>query len=194
MGIMTTTQQATRFDAATIGDVARGQWPSTLASLGIEVGTGKHGPCPACGGKDRFRFDDKDGRGTHFCNQCGAGDGFRLIQKVTGLDFPGALRLVAGALGLGPTSHAPHLRPAPKPPRIDRVATAFMFDLAAFDHRQHADRILEAATGLDASQLDDEELEQALGSVAVAYRTRGRAELLEDVADDFRVKVWEDKR
>lgn len=40
-----------------------------------------------CDGKDRFRFDDKDGRGTWFCNQCGHGDGFDLIQGVTGKQF-----------------------------------------------------------------------------------------------------------
>ena len=37
-----------------------GKWPSTLLELGIpeEFLTGKHGPCPMCGGKDRFRFTE----------------------------------------------------------------------------------------------------------------------------------------
>jgi putative DNA primase/helicase len=43
--------------------------------------------CPLCGGKDRFRFDDKDGHGSYFCNQCGSGDGFMLAQKFTGRPF-----------------------------------------------------------------------------------------------------------
>ena len=34
-----------------------------------------------CGGADHFRFDDKEGRGTWFCNQCGAGDGLKLIWE-----------------------------------------------------------------------------------------------------------------
>ena len=38
-----------------------------------------------CGGSDRFRFDDKEGRGTWFCNQCGAGDGLKLVEKVFGM-------------------------------------------------------------------------------------------------------------
>ena len=46
-----------------------------------------HGPCPMCGGTDRFRFDDKEGRGTWFCNQCGNGDGFDLLQAYTGRSF-----------------------------------------------------------------------------------------------------------
>jgi 5S rRNA maturation endonuclease (ribonuclease M5) len=61
----------------------------------------QHGPCPACGGKDRFRFDDQEGKGTWFCNQCQpqAGDGFDLVQNVRGCAFPEALQLVADALG-----------------------------------------------------------------------------------------------
>jgi putative DNA primase/helicase len=64
-----------------------GRWPGVYERLGINVGDGRHGPCPMCGGKDRFRFDDKDGNGTWICNQCGAGDGFALVGKVLSLDF-----------------------------------------------------------------------------------------------------------
>lgn len=61
----------------------RYRWPSVLSALNIPVPpNGKHGPCPACGGKDRFRFDDKEGRGTWFCNRCGHGDGLDLIALV----------------------------------------------------------------------------------------------------------------
>ncbi len=39
-------------------DAAHGQWRTILPSFGIHPGhlDGKHHPCPACGGKDRFRF------------------------------------------------------------------------------------------------------------------------------------------
>lgn len=56
--------------------------------------SGKHCPCPVCGGKDRFRFDDKDNRGTFYCTQCGAGDGIKLVMLVRGIDFKGALKIV----------------------------------------------------------------------------------------------------
>ncbi|MFM4898721.1 primase-helicase zinc-binding domain-containing protein [Aeromonas caviae] len=80
---------------------AVGQWPGLLASLGIVVPPRKkHGPCPACGGKDRFRLDDKGGRGTWICSQCGAGDGLDLIRRVTGKLPKDAAELVAGVLGL----------------------------------------------------------------------------------------------
>lgn len=69
--------------AVTTEELARGKWPSILAHFGVTVKRNEHGPCPICGGKDRFRFDDKDGRGTYFCNQCGAGNGIQLVQKKT---------------------------------------------------------------------------------------------------------------
>jgi putative DNA primase/helicase len=43
------------------------------------------GPCPICGGRDRFRYDDIAKQGTWFCQQCGPGNGFTLVKKVTGM-------------------------------------------------------------------------------------------------------------
>jgi hypothetical protein len=42
---------------------ARGEWPQVLGRIGVrtELLTPRHGPCPGCGGRDRFRFDDKEG-------------------------------------------------------------------------------------------------------------------------------------
>jgi putative DNA primase/helicase len=37
-----------------------------------------------CGGKDRFRFDDKDGRGTWFCSHCGSAGGLKLLSLFIG--------------------------------------------------------------------------------------------------------------
>ena len=63
---------ATRLDASVVRNQASGKWREVLTRLGMDLPpTAKqHGPCPTCGGKDRFRFDDRDGRGTWFCNQC----------------------------------------------------------------------------------------------------------------------------
>ena len=71
-----------------------GKWYGVLSTLGIDRQylQNKHGPCPICmEGTDRFRFDDKEGRGTYFCNTCGAGDGFELLQKVHGWSFTDCL-------------------------------------------------------------------------------------------------------
>lgn len=80
---------------------AADRWPSVLASLHINVSDSprKHTACPACGGKDRFRFDD-GGRGSFICNQCGAGDGLDLIRKVNKCDTTEAARLAADVLGI----------------------------------------------------------------------------------------------
>jgi len=80
---------------------AAGHWPFILARLNITVPDAPniHAPCPACGGKDRFRFDD-NGRGSHICNQCGAGDGLDLIQKARCCNAMQAARLVADVLAV----------------------------------------------------------------------------------------------
>lgn len=51
-------------DRLDVRTVAQGRWPSILAAFGLDERalSGKHGPCPMCGGQDRFRFDDLDGR------------------------------------------------------------------------------------------------------------------------------------
>lgn len=81
--------------------VATGHWPVLLTAMGIDTPRGgKHGPCPICGGKDRFRLDDKGGRGTWICNQCGAGDGLTLVSLVTGKTIKEAAELIAPLVGL----------------------------------------------------------------------------------------------
>jgi putative DNA primase/helicase len=90
----------------------------------------RHGPCPICGGKDRFRFDDKDRRGTWICNQCGAGDGFSLAQKVNGWTFPETLNALAGYLGFDGRAVDRKASPPPKPRPVEKaVATQRVKDL-----------------------------------------------------------------
>ncbi|EBR9728680.1 DNA primase [Salmonella enterica subsp. enterica serovar Newport] len=80
---------------------ACGHWPRILPALGVNVIKNRHQSCPVCGGSDRFRFDDKQGRGTWFCNQCGAGDGLKLVEKVFGVtpsEAAGKVNVVTGNL------------------------------------------------------------------------------------------------
>ncbi|WP_410198468.1 primase-helicase zinc-binding domain-containing protein [Aeromonas caviae] len=84
-----------------VASVACGHWPELLAAVGIDTPhRGKHGPCPACGGKDRFRLDDKGGRGTWICSQCGNGDGLDLVCRVTNKSPKEAAELLAPLVGL----------------------------------------------------------------------------------------------
>lgn len=90
-------------------DAAKGHWPEILAHFGISLpGRGKHGPCPACGGKDRFRFDDKEGRGSFYCSGCGAGDGFILVGRVKGIGLQASTDAVRAYLGLAKDEPAKH--------------------------------------------------------------------------------------
>lgn len=100
---------------ADLYDQARGRWPGILASLaGLtdQQLTDRHQPCPLCGGEDRYRFDDKDGSGSWFCNRCGgknqtggAGNGMDLLMRKTGWEFKRAAEEVERHLGIS--------RPAP---------------------------------------------------------------------------------
>lgn len=90
-----------------MGDIktkTQGKWKSLLTLFGADSRSldGKHHSCPLCpgdGGKDRFRFDDKEGKGTYFCSQCGAGDGFDFLMKLKGWEFKEAVREVEKIVG-----------------------------------------------------------------------------------------------
>jgi putative DNA primase/helicase len=86
-----------------VKDYLRGgdRWPWLLTRFGIPASAlkGKNCPCPGCGGKDRFRFDNKDGTGSFLCSQ-GSGDvlagtGWALLEHVYGWSFERALEEVA---------------------------------------------------------------------------------------------------
>lgn len=72
-----------------IAEQCRNRWHSILPQLGFsaKILDGKQHPCPMCGGRDRWRFDCKEGRGTYYCNQCGAGDGVQLVMMAHGITF-----------------------------------------------------------------------------------------------------------
>jgi len=101
---------------ATILDAAAGRWPELLQTLGRlspDQLTDQHQPCPACGGTDRYRWDNDDGPGGWFCNQCGgkdgqggAGSGLDLLMRVRDWDLKQALRQLEQHLGL-PADSAP---------------------------------------------------------------------------------------
>lgn len=81
------------FKAAEVLEAARGRWVSVLGRLGVNVGLLRdvHGPCPGCGGRDRFRFDDQNGEGTWLCSQGGkgvaSGNGISLLEHCTGWEW-----------------------------------------------------------------------------------------------------------
>jgi putative DNA primase/helicase len=90
---------------------ARDRWREILPLLGIgtQYLTNRHGPCPLCGGRDRYRFDDRDGSGSYYCHQCGAGVGVILLRKKNGWDFKTAcdeIDRILGDIGYQPAASA----------------------------------------------------------------------------------------
>ena len=96
---------------------ASGRWPSILAAVGgisADHLTGKHGPCPFCGGRDRWRWDDHDNNGGGYCNKCGGPDqqggaisGLDLIARARGITFPEAIAMVDEYIGGSQVASAP---------------------------------------------------------------------------------------
>ncbi len=94
-------------DFKTVKAAASGRWPEIWPARGVGnlPRPGRHGPCPGCGGRDRFRLlpEDTD-KGAWICGQGGeptGGDGFSLLVHCGIAGSPGeALRLVAAYLGM----------------------------------------------------------------------------------------------
>lgn len=98
------------------------RWPEllqALAGLSPDQLTNKHQPCPACGGDDRYRWDDDTGPGGWYCNQCGGpnstgggGTGIGLLMRVNGLSYDDAKTDVESYLGIAKQSTK--TKPIPK--------------------------------------------------------------------------------
>lgn len=102
---------------------ARGRWQGILTELGVspKLLGNRHGPCPLCGGTDRFRFDNREGRGTWICNHCGAGDGAELVKRMANVDFKGAAKMIEGIVGNVPKRPAPKPTPAATSDELNRM-------------------------------------------------------------------------
>ena len=65
------------------------------ADAGLKrVGQELVGPCPECGGTDRFAIDPR--KNLYNCRSCGGGDGIALVRLVQRCEFPEALAFLAG--------------------------------------------------------------------------------------------------
>lgn len=99
-------------------------WSTLLPRLGIDVALKKpNRPCPACGGRDRFTFDNRKGRGDFVCRHCGAGTGFDLLMRVHGWTFTEARQEVIKAAGLSASAAAQAHRISPPITQDEAPAT-----------------------------------------------------------------------
>lgn len=119
-------------DGGPLAAAHRHCWREILIKLGVpaQMLVKRHGPCPMCGGKDRFRFDDKGGLGTFICSRCGAGDGPRLLMLFLGLNFTDTMKRVHSVAGTPPRPRrqavdvAPGRTPKVRPGRSQRLIEA----------------------------------------------------------------------
>lgn len=79
---------------------ARGKWRGILMNLGVpeDVLIDRHGDCPLCDGKKKFRWDNKEGSGSYIC-VCSAGDGMKLAMDFTGDSFATVASRIDGIIG-----------------------------------------------------------------------------------------------
>lgn len=100
--------------SARLSERARGRWLDILTALKLPslALTGKHGPCPMCGGKDRWRWCDRNGSGDWICNNCGHGSGTDLVMKFHKVDFKEAAQMIEGVIGEAHKREKPRVDPA----------------------------------------------------------------------------------
>lgn len=109
-------QKVPFYNTRTVSQAAEGRWLEVLAALGggaLDEALRRPGfhvkACPCCGQvsskkSSGFRlFKDAARTGGGYCNDCGAyPSGFKLLQAVTGKDFPVLIREVAEYLRIDP--------------------------------------------------------------------------------------------
>lgn len=95
-------------------DAARGRWAGLLPHFGVDPKflTKRQGPCPICGGKTRFTWDNCEDNGGFYCNHCGAGTGIRLVMEMNTWTWAQACAAIDKVIGNFPEHHEPQ-KPAP---------------------------------------------------------------------------------
>ena len=103
-----------------------------------------HGPCPVCGGTDRFHLWPEQGdHGTFWCRSCQlAGDAIEYLIKIEGLSFPAACKELGKTLPEQEEYQAPHFkRPAAATATFTPRETSAASDLWV----QHATKLVDWA-------------------------------------------------
>jgi len=92
------------------------------------------GPCPFCGGHDRFRVWPGQGSGRYWCRQCNkGGDAIQYLRDKRGLSFKAACEVLGrepGRRSSGPRPARPAWTPreATAPPTVWHAAARFFLD------------------------------------------------------------------
>jgi len=165
-----------------------------------------HGPCPSCGGTDRFHVwpQQQDGKGSYWCRGCGkAGDSIQFLIDFEGMSFKEA----CAELRVDMPARSPSWRPSVPPtgkPEFEPARTIPPADLWqdkaekflawAQGHLEKNGEVLSwlAARGIDAGAAADYRLGWNPGEEGKdIYRARSAWGLPEERRDDGRLKaLW----
>jgi len=91
-----------------------------LRKVAATYGGEWHGPCPSCGGKNRFHVwpNQNEGRGSYWCRSCEkAGDNIQFLRDFEGLGFRKACAELGIDLPDRPAQNAQPPTTGPKPPQ-----------------------------------------------------------------------------
>lgn len=102
-----------------------------------------HGPCPICGGTDRFHIWPAQGdHGTFWCRSCGLrGDAIEYLMKIEGIPFREACKEVGKALPENDEYQTPRFRRTSSAETFQPRVTASPADLWI----QHAEKLVDWA-------------------------------------------------
>jgi putative DNA primase/helicase len=143
-------------------DLVRGKWRGVLQHFGVDETflQNKHGPCPLCGGSNRYRWDDKEGSGSYICSQCGAGSGWKLLMDFKGWDFKTAAAEVDRIIG---NVEAVQGKPKTDPMNRINMVTSRLRECSDEVRRYLTGRNLKACRGVKSAVLDYYEEDRNLG-------------------------------
>ena len=142
-----------------------------IAQRGIKLkGTGaeREGPCPKCGGDDRFAINVR--KQVFHCRQCGiGGDVIKMVEFFDGVDFMGACTSLTG-------------EPPPKANGKDRTAEAKKIVVDRFDYPDEGGKLL--------FQVERMEFQNPDGTFVVAAGGKHKKTFRQRRPDPERVGGW----
>lgn len=115
-------------------DLAFGRWPDILMARGLDASffNGKAGPCPFCGGRDRYRWNQRKFGGVWVCNSCTDdkySNGFQMLMRHMGYhNFREAADDVREFFGSNPS-----IQPIPRHVQLSQD-TGWTPEKIAFNH------------------------------------------------------------
>lgn len=164
------TQSNCKTSFADLKALARGRWPCILAYYGMpsECFSGKHIDCPmpSHGGKKDFRFDNRNGDGSHICTCSSSADGFNLLSTFLGIENQDAIKLVSEYFSKNNTPIRPNYAPIKEKAQSNDNEKALAKKRAGY----HSDKILSKCENKPHPYLQDKGIDKPVFVIKENYR------------------------